>query len=248
MHNFYFILVEPQVPENVGAAARALNTMGFSDLRLVNSTAHKKQPARWLAHGSMHILDNAGEFDSLNEALEDCDFIIGTTARFRIRRKDYHEPEKLVDIISGKGGTINRVAILFGREETGLTNEELDCCDIVSSIPLKAEYPSLNLGQAVMLYAYELSKLVLPNSEAAEPLKHEADQHRLLRQKAENLLTELNVPNESSLFRRVMERLGLLRDVDIHLAHTMINKMAQQWLHDSGLTSDKEKLKNDKKR
>lgn len=77
----HFILVEPAVPENVGAAARAMKTMGFTSLRLVNTKAHLAEEASWLAHASNEILENAQEFKTLQEAIHDIDWIIGTSAK-----------------------------------------------------------------------------------------------------------------------------------------------------------------------
>jgi tRNA/rRNA methyltransferase len=81
----HFILVEPAVPENVGAAARAIKTMGFTSLRLVNTQAHKDERAGWLAHASNEILENADEFHTLKEATKDIDWIIGTSAKKKTR-------------------------------------------------------------------------------------------------------------------------------------------------------------------
>jgi tRNA/rRNA methyltransferase len=228
MYRISFILVQPKVPENVGAAARALKTMGFSDLRIVNSTAHTAEEARRLAHGSTDILDQAAVFETLNEALHDCDFAIGTTARFRASRRDYHPPERLLDILREKGRAISHVAIVFGREETGLTNEEMALCDIATSIPMKTKHPSLNLGQSVMLYAYELSRLLRRPSGSRSPRKNEASQQALLKQKGEGLILALGVKADTPLHQRFMERLNLLRGVDLPLAQAIIERIRKK--------------------
>lgn len=153
-----FILVEPTTPENVGAAARAIYTMGFNRLLLVNPCDHLSNPARWLAHGSTEILENAPVYPTLNQAIEGIDFVIGTSAKNRSVKQDYQHPGQLPELLCAKGSTVRRAAVVFGREDSGLRNEELAVCDVVTSIPMKTSFPSLNLAQAVMLYAWELSK------------------------------------------------------------------------------------------
>ena len=156
-----FVITEPATPENVGAAARALKTMGYSDLRLVNPCDHLSAPARWMAHASEDILEKAQVFLSLEEAVESCDFIVGTTAKQRNVRHDYLPLQQLAEFLEKKEKVIRRVAIVFGREESGLSNKELGFCDLLTTVPLNSPYPSLNLAQAVMLYAYELSSLFI---------------------------------------------------------------------------------------
>ncbi|MCK5368925.1 MAG: hypothetical protein KAQ62_10245, partial [Cyclobacteriaceae bacterium] len=120
-----FVLVEPAVPENIGAAARALKTMGFSDLRLVNPTDHLADPAKWLAHGSQDILENATIYRDFQDAIKDLDFLIGTTAKKRSVKEDYFNPDEAKKIIEDKSDILSKVGIIFGREESGLKNEEL---------------------------------------------------------------------------------------------------------------------------
>jgi tRNA/rRNA methyltransferase len=159
MIDVIFVLVEPAVPENIGAAARALKTTGFTQIRLVNPCNHLADEAKWLAHGSNDILEAADVFASLKEALDGVDFAVGTTAKNRSAKADYYTPEAAKGLIFKKSGTISKIAIVFGREESGLTNGELRMCDIASSIPLFAPYPSINLAQSVMIYAYVFSTL-----------------------------------------------------------------------------------------
>lgn len=161
-----FILVEPARGENVGAAARAMKTMGFDHLRLVKAGVTKE--ARWVAHESGDILERAELFDSLGEALADVDFSVATTARRRLQRDLYLSPQECADAIHAKSASVAHATLVFGRESSGLTGEELALCDAASCIPLKVEQPSLNLGQAVMLYAWELSR-PCPAPRAANP-------------------------------------------------------------------------------
>ncbi len=221
-----FILVEPSTPENVGASARAIKTMGFNNLLLVSPCNHLSNPARWLAHGSEEVLENARVFSSLREAITGFDFIIGTTAKYRSVKYDYHPVHQLPELIKSKGGTINNIAILFGREESGLRNEELKLCDLVTTIPMKTTFPSLNLSQAVMLYAWELSKIGM-NTFAVPPVRDEKS-FRLLHQKVEILLKRTGFDENSAIYPRFLERISILEEGDIHLIHSLCNKLLEE--------------------
>ncbi len=166
-----FVLVGPKTPENIGAAARALKTMGFATLRLVNPAEFRtdingssngesnRGPAYKMAMHSHDILDHAGIFPSLAEAVADCALTIGSTAKLRHHRHTVLTPPQLKNALLDKKDRVARVALIFGPEDTGLTNEHLDACDLLTSIPMAAVQPSINLAQAVMIYAYILSEL-----------------------------------------------------------------------------------------
>ena len=218
-----FILVEPAVPENVGAAARAMKTMGFADMRLINPCDHLSDPARWLAHASNDILESALVFPDFEEAVKDLDFIIGTSAKQRGVKEDYYSTRDLVKIIQTKGESVRRLGIVFGREDSGLRNEELRRCDMVTTVPLQTTYPSLNLAQAIMLYAYELSQ-IHQTTEKEEKTEVNENGFRALKDKSSKLLLELDFKEESAIYPRILERLNLLGESDIHLLHSICNK------------------------
>lgn len=156
-----FVLVGPKTPDNIGAAARALKAMGFFDLRLVTPCAFRDDrqqgPAYRLAMYSHDVLDGAQEFPALAEAVAGCDLVVGTTAKLRHHRHTALTPQQLRDTLADKAGLTGRVALVFGPEDTGLTNEHLDACDLLTTVPLAAPQPSINLAQAVMIYAHMLS-------------------------------------------------------------------------------------------
>jgi len=226
-----FILVEPAVPENVGAAARAMKTMGFSEMRLVNPCDHLSDPARWLAHASNDILENAGVYPTFEEAVKDLDFIIGTSAKQRLVKEDYYPTRDIVKIILNKGISVQHVGIVFGREDSGLRNEELRCCDMVSTVPLQTTYPSLNLAQAIMLYAYELSQ-IHQTEKAEEQAEVNANGFRALKDKSSRILLDLDFKKESAIYPRILERLNLLGETDIHLLHSICNKYFEKMDND----------------
>ena len=219
----HFILVEPAVPENVGAAARAIKTMGFSSLRLINTNAHLNEKASWLAHASNEILDNAKLYNSLNEATKDIDWIIGTSAKKRRVNEDYYPSNKINDLIKNKADSIKNLAIVFGREESGLTNEELKLCDIVTSVPMKTTYPSLNLAQSVMIYAYTLSMLEFEEKKPDQKINQA--ELNTMKSKSEDILTEIGFKKDSSIYNRIMERLMILGETDIHLILSIEHKI-----------------------
>jgi len=214
-----FVLVEPKVPENVGAAARALCTMGFGELWLVNSDLHTRPEAHWLAHGSDHILDNARIFPDLAAVRNSVDLLMATSAKPRHNRRDWHPPSELRDVLAGKGTSVATAALVFGREDRGLANDELALCDLLTGIPMKVSYPSLNLAQSVMLYAWEMSGLSVSagHSQAARPDAALG----ALRQRLELLLPTLDTPADGKLSQWVFERLPLLTERDIGFVHTL---------------------------
>lgn len=203
-----FVLVEPKVPENVGAAARALKTMGFGQLWIVNSEVHTHPQARWLAHGSEDILASIQTFQGLEEVANAADLLIGTTAKSRHGLSDWHAPAELRGILSIKGAAIGQIALVFGREDRGLSNEELGLCHLLTGIPLATAYPSLNLAQAVMLYAWELSSLKMVES---RPVENTAEQGpwRVLHERLQQLLPRIGAANDAKLSGWLHERTGL---------------------------------------
>lgn len=220
-----FVLVEPKVPENVGAAARALCTMGFTELWLVNSDLHTDPKAHWLAHGSDHILDNARIFPDLTAVRNSADLLMGTSAKPRHNRQDWHQPAQLRSVLANKGAAVATAALVFGREDRGLSNDELTLCDLLTGFPMAVSYPSLNLAQAVMLYAWELSGLAQPTvteEPAATPGLG------ALRSRLETLLPQVDAPADEKLSQWVFERLPLLTERDIGFAHTLCSNIQRK--------------------
>lgn len=230
----HFVLVEPKVPENIGAAARALKTMGFRSLRLVRPGDYRCESARRLAHGSTDVLDSALELSTLEEALQDVDFAVATTARRRRLRSDYCDAADLPALIERKGVGVQSLALVFGPEERGLRTEEIMHCDTVSLIPMARTYPSLNLAQAVMVYAYTLSPLAFRAAKRTAKTPR-AGELRALRQTASELLLRIGFHKRNSAYNRILERFGLLPEVDVHLLHSVCSRLRR---HLEGLQPD----------
>ncbi len=220
------VLVSPARPENVGAAARAMKTMGFSDLRIVDSEAHRQESARWVAHGSGDIIDNARFFPTLADALTDIDFTVATTARSRAKFHYYATPAELVPLMQEKSQWMDRAALVFGREDSGLTNEELALADILTGVPMVADYPSLNLGQAVMVYCYQLASLMQQRSEPVG-VQREA-QLKALRLRARSLLGTLGVADDVKLADWLEQRLGLFEQRDTAMLHRLLHDIEKK--------------------
>ncbi len=230
----YFILVEPSVPGNIGGAARAIKTMGFKHLRLVNPSDYLSPEARMLAHASKEILEGAEVFGSLKQALGDLDLSVATTAKKRNIRADFIVNTELPGRILSKGGAVEKMGIVFGREESGLSNEEIRLCDLVSTVPLKQSYPSLNLSQAVMLYAYTLSPLAMPPKRRRdEPVQEfltgtpfsTSLPFRTMMDRAAEILQRLEVDRSPALYNRILERLALLGEDDVHLLLSVLSRL-----------------------
>ena len=221
--DLYFILVKPAVPGNIGAAARAIKTMGYTRLRLVAPGDYLGQEARMLAHASEEILENAQVFAGLNEAIADLDLTVATTAKTRNTRVEYFSASEIPGVIRSKGDTVNKIGLVFGREESGLTNDEIRMCDLVSSIPMKGSYPSLNLGQSVMIYAYLMASFEWTQP---EPALQALDQEgfRAMIDKSKKVLKDLDIDSNPALYNRILERLASLGEDDIHLLHSILNR------------------------
>ena len=156
-NNIVVVLNETQDRVNIGGAIRAMMNTGLRRLRMVNPVEWDEYRIEGIAHGSEIVRERVEFFDTLEAALEDAVHVIGTTARRRAMRHAWEHPrdgvEEVLRLARDERGP---VALLFGREDTGLTNEQLDRCDRIWTVPTDPERPSLNLAQAVLLVAYEL--------------------------------------------------------------------------------------------
>ena len=156
LDNVVVVLSRTTEPMNIGAACRAMKTMGLKHLRLIDPLNPKGRSARALAHGAEDILENAQVVDTLNEAISDAILVTGTTARMRqLRKRALLTPANLADHVADHSRS-GKVVVMFGTERTGLTSDEADICRYLSTVDTAPEHPSLNLAQAVMLYSWEI--------------------------------------------------------------------------------------------
>lgn len=150
------VLVHTSHPGNIGAAARAMKTMGLSQLALVRPKYFPHPDAEALAAGGIDVLQRATVFDSLDEALKGTTLVVGSTARSRDLPHETVDCREACRRLMSQAQTGAVVALVFGAERTGLTIEEVTRCQLMATIGAAPEYPSLNLAQAVQLFAYEL--------------------------------------------------------------------------------------------
>jgi TrmH family RNA methyltransferase len=160
-NNISFVLVEPKEPGNIGSAARALKNMGFKNLEMVNPVNHFHDEARWFARNSLDVLERAKIHESYAGAIENKSLVVGTTRRVGKMRGLVLPLKELAPRLAGIAAG-NRVAIVFGREDRGLTTDEARQCGYLITIPAHPGQPSLNLAHAVLVVAYELSQFEAP--------------------------------------------------------------------------------------
>ncbi|MBZ5486876.1 RNA methyltransferase [Halomonas aquamarina] len=152
------VLVQTFHPGNIGATARAMKTMGLSDLVLVNPRSFPDEEAERLAAGATDVLNTARVVTSLDEAVNDCVQVVGASARLRsLPLPHFDEPDDMAQSVI-RNAHEAPVALVFGRERSGLTNDEIRCCTHQVSIPANPEYGILNLSQAVQILAYEVHR------------------------------------------------------------------------------------------
>jgi tRNA/rRNA methyltransferase len=149
------VLSRPSHPGNIGSASRALKTMGFADLRLVEAPALDEE-AKALAAGAADVLEAARRYDTLEAAIADCGLAVAFTARARGLSRDAAPIRDLAPAIVAAAGD-SRVALVFGNETSGLSNDEIGRCQRIASIPANPGYSSLNLAAAVQVACYEVS-------------------------------------------------------------------------------------------
>jgi tRNA/rRNA methyltransferase len=151
-----FILVRPQMAENIGAAARAMLNFGLERMRVVAPRDGWPSPkAVAMASGAGRLLDGAGHFDDVAAAVADCDYVFATTARPRWLTKTVMTPERAMQHARALAAEGRRVGVLFGPERAGLENEDIVRANAIVSVPVNPDFASLNLAQCVLLMGYE---------------------------------------------------------------------------------------------
>jgi tRNA/rRNA methyltransferase len=161
------VLVEPQLGENIGMVARAMANFGLSDLRLVNPRdGWPSEKAKSAASKADHVIDAAKVFDTTEAAIADLNYVYATTARERYGFKPVRSPVIAAQTLRERMTAGEATGILFGRERTGLTNEEIALADEVVTFPVNPAFASLNIAQAVLLMSYEWMKSGLESLEA----------------------------------------------------------------------------------
>lgn len=241
--NIPIVLCHPSHPGNIGASARAMRTMGFKKLRLINPCA-VDEVAYARASGADDVLDKATHYTSLVSALEDCDYVIATTARPRNITKPVLETRDLALHISKNA---KRPALVFGNERTGLSNHELQFCHAYLTIQTADDYHSLNLACAVQIVCHAFK------SSSIEPLttqNHIDFNHLAGQQDVEQLFKHLDQVNHATGFYKdknpshAMQRMRALfmrarpYQDEVAMLHGVLHAMEKKVKHTLSETSD----------
>ena len=218
------VLVGARNPSNIGAAARAMQDFGFSDLRIVNDFAAPFEAAQLGAKSAVaaqHVMRNARRYDTLASAIADCTLIIATTA---IGERQLKQPilplqQTTPQILTALSDTSARVALLFGSEKTGLTNDQLSRATLLTTIPMFApdseRHLSMNLGQSVAVCLYELTRSGFESSVEIPP-QHEAPATAEDRERLTQLLLD------------VLHATGYTRRFPANASEPLVRQLTQQ--------------------
>jgi len=209
------VLVNTSHPGNIGAAARAMKNMGLGELCLVDPQRYPSAEATARASGADDLLARARCYGTLDEAIADAVLVIGASARSRSLPVPMLDPRGCAKLVYEQPDA-KTVAILFGRERTGLSNEELDRCHYLVQIPSNPEYPSLNIAAAVQIIVYELSLLAGRGANTGETAIDYATAQQMehFYQHLEETLVELaflDPANPKQLMRRLRRLFGRTR-------------------------------------
>jgi tRNA/rRNA methyltransferase len=236
------VLVEPQLGENIGAAARAMMNFGLADLRLVaprDGWPNRKAEAS--ASGAKAVIENARLFADVAAAIADLDFVYATTARVRDLPKAVVGPREGMAALRERSKAGQRTGVLFGRERWGLTNEEVALADMIVTFPVNPAFASLNVAQAVLLVCYEWMAAgldgALPARDAAPPLDlSPASKAHLfgLMQHLESVLDQtgyFRTPEMKPTMRQnllaILQRAGFTRD-EIDVLHGVVRALERR--------------------
>jgi len=182
MHKLTIILVEPQQPGNIGMVCRAMANFGVSELRLVNPCEHRHPEARKFAVAAGQLLDGAKVFATLSEALANLQLSVATTRRTGRFRGELLDSTALPQRLAALP-TDAKIGLVFGREDAGLTSEEVATCSLAATVATSSAQGSLNLAQAVLLFLYELARQPQHTAaDAARELPPQAELDGLFRQ------------------------------------------------------------------
>lgn len=163
------VLHEPQDLVNIAHVVRGMKNFGLRDLRLVSPRAYEAYRVEGIAHQTQDVLARVRTYSTLEDAVADCVHVVGFTARGRTAKRNLQRPrDAAAEIVAVDAGGPDPIALLFGREDKGLSNEALDRCHRVVTIPSDPSYASLNLGHAVIIMLYELA---LARGAEARPFK-----------------------------------------------------------------------------
>jgi tRNA/rRNA methyltransferase len=232
-----FILVRPQMGENIGGAARAMLNFGLDRMRVVAPRdGWPNSRAVAMASGAGRVLDHAGLFPDVRAAIADCDYVFATTARGRELTKPVVTPERAMEMARALTAEGKRVAVLFGPERAGLENEDVVLANAIVTVPVNPDFPSLNLAQCVLLLGYEWRRqtvavppevMELARTEFATRVEVErlGDHYEERLEAAGFFYPEAKVPGMKASLRNMWGRLNLTR-AEVQTFHGMLRQIA----------------------
>lgn len=233
-----FVLVRPQMGENIGGAARAMWNFGLDRMRIVSPRdGWPSQKAVAMASGAGRLLDEAQLSGSVADALSDCTYVFATTARARDLTKPVMTPERAMQVAREKIAAGEKVAVMFGPERAGLENDDISKANAIINVPVNPEYASLNLAQCVLLTAYEWrrgaadvepERVEMAKAEWASNLEVEklADHYEQRLETAGFFFPEAKAESMKINLRNMWSRMTFTR-ADVQMLHGMMRQMVR---------------------
>ncbi|MEL7212038.1 MAG: RNA methyltransferase [Pseudomonadota bacterium] len=233
-----FVLVRPQMGENIGGAARAMWNFGLDRMRVVaprDGWPNSKAVA--MASGAGRLLDQAGLFEDTAGAVADCSYVFAATARQRGMTKPVYSPERAMELACEKIAAGEKVAVLFGPERAGLENEDIAKANAIISVPVNPDFPSLNLAQCVLLTGYEWRRqsveithatVEMGKADWAEQIEVEklAEHYEDALDRAGFFFPEIKADGMKRNLRNLWSRMPLTR-ADVQMLHGIMRQMVR---------------------
>lgn len=228
LDNIYVVLVEPKNPGNIGAAVRAMKNMGISHLRLVKPIEYRESiEQKKMGYRAQEITEASEEFATLEEALADISLAFLSTSKHGKWKKDVIYPEKAAEIIM-EHNVDEKIAVIFGREDSGVTIDESQAANYCITVPTAVSYPSLNLSQAVLLVLYEIYRKLTTPPPLTLPKRAELKHFERLYDNIWTLMKGLLVAEpEKGLFHRSLKR-ALNRTLWTHADVAVFDRFCKQ--------------------
>ncbi|MEE3317452.1 MAG: RNA methyltransferase [Pseudomonadota bacterium] len=233
-----FVLIRPQMGENIGGAARAMWNFGLDRMRIVAPRdGWPNQRAIAMSSGAGRLLDEAGLFDTTAEALADCDYVFATTARPRGLTKPVMTPERAMEYARALCAEGKKVGVMFGPERAGLENEDIVQANAIVTVPVNPAFASLNLAQCVLLTAYEWGRQTTDTPpEVMEMAKTEVAAHVEVQKLADHFEERLEeagfffppekAANMKTNLRNLWSRMPLTK-ADVQVFHGMMRQLVR---------------------
>ena len=236
LSNLRIVMVRPRGSGNIGSIARAMKNMGAAELAIVGSARTKSFWARAMAVHGRDILSEAKCFSTIREAIADCTLVVGTTCRAGLYRKHSQPPRDVAPTIVAAART-GKVALIFGPEDHGLSNKDLEPCQLLITIPSHPDYQSLNVAQAAVICLYEIYVASLQQSSSSPIQRAPAEAVERLFDRMRTTLLKIGFLDSENpehmllAFRRILGRAGL-EDTDVRIFTGLFRQI--EWYIDKG--------------